>query len=469
MSTTRITSSSASRVEVTGVSAKDSVKEYSAILAKNAAIPMTSGTADQKAELAIEASAVFAAGLGKLPKGELHGAIMAADVTSDNLGVLTGALAMQATLPALLRENPLLSTITTDFSAEPGLYGRTDNTRIVLKPAVQTYNSANGTDGRPLGWTTASEARSVDVPVTLDNYYGVPIVFGVTTLASTGRKLFEESAPQAIQAMGDYAVDLLGALITPANFNAFVGTSLAAGATTDGSKTVTVTSTASAFPGATITGTGIPAGTFIKAVVDATTLTLSKAATADGTGLTLTISGQGVIANAYVSYARAFADFSVADLDLIAAAFDTNNVPMRDRFAILSSSYYRKLGGDSQINALLQGTGNAQYLTERKLPMISNFELQNSPWMPSSSNRVGFCGHRASLVIKTRLPQDLTGALPGTSMPGTVATITDPSTGLSLALVSYYNMQGGFAEWRPEVMAGVAVGDRRTGLVLTSQ
>lgn len=468
----RITSSTPShesRVTVSGIAAKDAIGAYGAVLAKNKAIPFSAATAEEKAKLAQEAAGIFAADLSKMPKGDLHGAIMAADVSSDSLGVLTGALAMQATLPALLRENPVLSAITTDFSAEPGQFNQTANTRIVLKPAVQTYDATIGSNGRPNGWTTASEARTVDAPVTLDQYYSVPIVFGVTTLASTGRKLFDEQAPQAIQAMGDYAVDLLSALMTAANFNAFKGTSLAAGATTDGSKTVTCTSTANAFVGAELTGTGIPTGTIVKAVVDGTTLTLSKAATATATGLTFTLSGQGAIPNAYTTYARAYADFSVADLDLLAAAFDTNKVPMRDRIAILAPTFYRKLGSDSQINALLQGTGNAQYLTERKLPMISNFELMNSPWMPSSSYRVGFAGHRASLVFKSRLPLDLQNALPGTPMPGTVATITDPGTGLSMALVSYYDMQGGFAEWRPEIMAGVAVGDRRTGLVLTSQ
>lgn len=465
----RITSSAASHVQVTGVAAKDAVAAYGAIVAKNKALPFSAATAGEKANLAAEAAAIFAADLGKLPKGDLHSAILAADSTSDNLGVLTGALAMQASLPALLRSNPILSMITTDFSADPGQFNQTANTRIVLKPAVQSYVATPGADGRPQGWTITSPARTVDVPVTIDQYYAVPIVFGITDLASTGRDLFTEQAPQAIQAMGDYAVDLISALMTAANFNAFKGTTLAAGATTNGSKTVTVTSTANAFVGAEISGTGIPTGAFIKAVVDGTTLTLNKAATADGTGLTLTLSGQGAVPDAYTTYARAFADFGVQDLDKIAAAFDNNKVPMRDRFAVLASTYYRKLGSDSQINALLQGTGNAAYLTERKLPMISNFELQNSPWMPSSSNRVGFAGHKASFVFKTRLPQDLSNALPGTAMPGSVATITDPSTGLSLALVSYYNMQAGYAEWRPELMAGVAVGDRRTGLVLTSE
>jgi hypothetical protein len=256
--------------------------------------------------------------------------------------------------------------------------------------------------------------------------------------------------------------------MTAANFNAYVGTSLAAGATTSGSATVTVTSTAAAFKGQRISGTGIPANTIIAEVVNGTTLTLSKNATATNTGLTLTITGEGTIPTAYATYVKALASFAVADLDAVAAAFDMNNVPMKGRFAMLNSAYYRKLGSDAQVNALMQGTGNASYLTERKLPMMSNFELMNAPYMPSSSNRTGFAGHKASLVLRTRLPMDLTQALPGTSVPGSVVTVTDPTSGLAMALVSYYNLQAGYAEWRPEVMAGVAVGDRRTGLVVTS-
>lgn len=452
-------------VQVTGTAAKDAVLAYSALLAKNRALPLTAATAEEKARLAADAAGIFAADLHKV---DLAGAIMAADSTSDNLGVLTGALAMQAALPALLRTKPLLGAVSTDFSAEPGLYGRTDNTRIVLRPAVQTYNASPGADGRPIGWGTASDARTVDVPVTLDQYFSVPIVFGVTTIGATGRKLFDEQAPQAISAMGDYLINLLTANITAANFNAYAGTALAGGATTSGSKQITVTSTATAFPGAEITGAGIPAGTFIKEVTNGTTLQLSKNATATATGLALTISGQGVVTSTLGTYVKALAAFAVADLDSLAAAMDNNNVPLDGRLAILRPDYYRKLGSDAAVNALMQGTGDASYLSERKLPRISNFELFNAAYMPTGANRQGFVGHKAALVAKTRLPMDLSTAIPGTSAPGSVATITDPATGISMALVSYYNMQGGFAEWRPELMAGVAVGDRRAGLVITS-
>jgi hypothetical protein len=50
-----------------------------------------------------------------------------------------------------------------------------------------------------------------------------------------------------------------------------------------------------------------------------------------------------------------------------------------------------------------------------------------------------------------------------------VTTITDPDTMISLMLVQYISLQGGWAEWRPEVILGCAAGDTRAGLVITSQ
>ena len=80
----------------------------------------------------------------------------------------------------------------------PGLLNQTEVTRVVLKPAVQTYNTALDSGGRPSGWNTVSPAQTVDVPITLDEYVGVPIVFGNDILASTFRKLFNEITPQAL-------------------------------------------------------------------------------------------------------------------------------------------------------------------------------------------------------------------------------------------------------------------------------
>jgi hypothetical protein len=468
----RLTTPANSRLEVTGISANEAIRSYGAVVAKNAAIPLSHATAAQKGELAREAAAIFAADISKNPvilDMSMDQAIKAADYSDavGSVGLLSGSLVLQRALPLMLTNNPMIGAVSTDFSDEPGLLNQTQNTRILLKPAVQTYDATLDTGGRPKGWVTASPAQSVDVPVTLSDYVGIPLVFGISTLASTTRRLFDESAPLAVAALGDYCTSKLSALMTAANFVAYKGTSIGSGATTSGSKSITFASTTIVFPGQAISGTGIPSGTYIASVESATAATLTQKATATGSALTFTLNNSKV-PTTYTTFVKALASWTVAELDNLAAAFDANDVPMTDRFAALSPAYYRKLGGDSNVLALMQGTGDSSYLTDRRLPKMSNFELMNSPWMPSASNQTGFAGHKAALVLKTRLPQDLTGSLPGVSAPGSVTTITDPSTGLTMSLVQYFNLQGNYAEWRPEIMLGAAVGDRRAGLVITS-
>jgi hypothetical protein len=120
--------------------------------------------------------------------------------------------------------------------------------------------------------------------------------------------------------------------------------------------------------------------------------------------------------------------------------------------------------------------GAADFLTEAKLPKLSGFAPYKAPYLPSSvtsggstqNNIVGFAFQKAGAIVKSRLPQDFSQAL-GVMIPGSVTTITDPDTLISLMLVQYVNLQQNYAEWRPEVMLGVAAGDTRAGLILTSQ
>ncbi|RYG95690.1 MAG: hypothetical protein EON58_13640, partial [Alphaproteobacteria bacterium] len=457
-------------LKVTAESPNHVMKAYGALVAKNATIRLDERNARAKTELANEAAAIFAADIANNPLimgMPMSKAIAAADFTDPNgsLGLLSGTLVMQQTLPLMLSHHPLLSSITTDFSAEVGQLNQTAVTRIVLKPPVQTYDPTQGTDSRPLGWKIASPSQTVDVPVTLSDYVGVPLVFGAGTLNATPRKLFDESVPLAVNALGEYATDKISALMTAANFNAYKGNSAASGVTTSGSPNITVTSTANMYPGQAISGTGIPDGTYILSVDSGTAATLTRKATASNSGLTFTLNGGRVPTN-YSSYVKALNDWGVASLDEIAGAFDLNKLPMDGRFAALLPSYYRKLGSDAAINALMQATGDPTYLTERRLPKVSSFEMHNSAWMPQSGNRVGFAGHKGSFVLKTRLPADLASFLP-VSQSASI-TITDPSSGLSMLLVQYADLKSNYVEWRPEMILGAAPGDRRCGMVITS-
>lgn len=464
-----LTGRMATGVQITDEAPAAKLKAFAQVICRNAAVRLTPESAKEKGKLGRDAAAIFAADIERdttLSGMTVEDAIKAADVSDDQVGLLAGTLVLQRALPLLQFEYPVLGAITTDFSDAPGLYGQTETTRIILKPAVQAYNPAVDASGRPKGWDTTSPAQSVDVNVTLDAHVGVPIVFGVQTLAKTVRNLFAETAPMATYALGGYAVEKIAALLTAANFNAYAATTATSGATTDGSTTVTVASTSGMYPGQAIAGTGIPANTYVRSITNSTTAVLTQAATATDTGLTFTLGG-GKVPTTYATYAKAKADFNMAALGDIKAAFDANEVPMQDRFALLNAAYHARLAQDSNFNTFFAATRKPEVITEGQLPRLQGINPLEAPWLSGANNRVGFAGHKASLILKSRLPQDFTSAV-GAMTPGSVTTVTAPG-GISVLLVQYVSLRENYAEWRPEVMLGAAVGDRRCGLLLTSQ
>ncbi len=242
------------RLSVVAESSKAIIGAFHDCIKQNAAIRLSPETARRKGQLAREAAAIFAKDIEKndvMAGMTVDEMIVAADVTDTSVGVLAGTLVLQRALPVLQFEYPVLSSVTTDFSDMPGLYKQTETTRIVVKPAVQTYDTTTDSTGRPKGWSTVSPAQTVDVSVTLNEYIGVPIVFGTDTLAKTMRALFEETAPQAIYALGGYFVKKLAALFTSAHYNAYAGTAVTAVTTVSGSASVTVTTgdTTQMYPG----------------------------------------------------------------------------------------------------------------------------------------------------------------------------------------------------------------------------
>lgn len=347
--------------------------------------------------------------------------LKAADYTDNNdptnvLGVLSGTLVLQRTLPNFKYKYPELMSMTTDFSDTPGLYKQTETTRYVTQPAVQLYNPATDGTGRPLGWNTVSPATTTDVSMTLTDYIAVPINIGNNLLGATTRRLFDEQSELAIAAIAGYFTNMVTNLFTAANYNSF--------------------------------------------------------ANANG----------GTVPTAYPTYAKGLQDFGFNDLNLLDAAFTSIKAPEDDRTILLNPQYYAKLRNDPLMAYYFMGSGGRDaagaggWVTEAKLPKLSGFAPYKAGYMPASApstvptqqNICGFAFQKAAIILKSRLPQDFTQAL-GVMIPGSVTTITDPDTKISIMLVQYVSLQGGWAEWRPEVMLGVAKGDPRGGLVMTTQ
>lgn len=335
--------------------------------------------------------------------------IMGADNADLNLGTLTGTLVVQRSLPLFKFNFPILSTLYSDFSATAGVYLQSEMTRIVVVPAVLQYDGTAGTDGRPKGFINVQPAITLDVPIKLDSYIGIPIVFSSGILAATIRRLFDEQGPAAIYAMAKYYVGKLTALLTPANFN--------------------------------------------------------------GYALVSEADAQGVVKVpvAYPTYPISRKNFNMDAIDDLEAIFDQNEVPTQDRGILLNASYYGRLRSDPRLALFFAAARAPEIVEQGKLPAsLDGFVPIRAPWLPAANNLTGFAYQKAAIILKQRLPTDFTEAL-GVMVPGSVTTIVDPDSGLSCLLVQYVNLQQNYAEWRLETLLGASVGDKRGGLLITSQ
>ena len=174
------------------------------------------------------------------------------------------------------------------------------------------------------------------------------------------------------------------------------------------------------------------------------------------------------VPDSYVSYAVAQKQFSMDAIDDLEAILDNNEVPASDRGILLSAKYYGQLRRDPRLGLFFAATREPRIVEEGTLPArLDGFEPFRAPWLPTTNNLVGFAFHKAAIILKQRLPSDFTTAL-NVMIPGRVTTIVDPDSGLSCLLVQYLNLTRNFAEWRLESLLGVAVGDKRGGLCITS-
>ncbi len=381
------------------------LKAYAALEAKNTGVHDLSVIGfKQKGDHAREMAALYARDIMPRWNEFRDMPLMAADVTDTNLGTLSGTLVAQRTLQLFKLAFPVISRVFTDFSDTPVQFKQTEATRIVIVPAVQTYSTAADSSGRPQGWVVQSAAQTKDVLITLDEHIGIPIVFDANTLASTIRRLFDEQAPAASYALAKYFVEKIYKLFTLANYNAY----------------------------AAINGALVPA--------------------------------------AYASYPVGLNDFARSTLAKIAAIFNPNLVPISDRIVLLRSDYYEQLATDPSLVTFFAGQQKPEIVTENALPKLAGFEPIEAPNLGApnvTANLAGMALHKAAVIAKSRLSNDYTQALPGSSY-GSVTTITDPDIGISVVLVQYVNHTGGYAEWRIQVMLGAAVGDNRGGLCIVS-
>jgi hypothetical protein len=174
-----------------------------------------------------------------------------------------------------------------------------------------------------------------------------------------------------------------------------------------------------------------------------------------------------IAANFANTTTKALANFARADMTAMAKALFNRNVAPMGRFALLNPDYYEKLMGDSAL-VNLAAYQKPEVITAYTLPPVAGFNVIQSVSLPGTGNLTGFAGSADALAIATRLPNNYSDVLPGTAGAGSVSTVTNPDTGLSVMLVQYVDHKLGSAFWRIALQYGVAVGNAASGQRLIS-
>jgi Mu-like prophage I protein len=149
------------------------------------------------------------------------------------------------------------------------------------------------------------------------------------------------------------------------------------------------------------------------------------------------------------------------DIQLAKAALNKRGVPQKIRTLLVNSDALATLFSDTGILNLAAYQKPA-IIEQGVIANVAGFDIVEAPNLVTTGNQTAFGFSPDALVLATRVPNDYTTALPGSSY-GNVSVITNPDTGLSLQSVQYVNHQTGKANLRYAVMYGVAVGQASSG------
>jgi len=132
------------------------------------------------------------------------------------------------------------------------------------------------------------------------------------------------------------------------------------------------------------------------------------------------------------------ATFSYASVVSAGITLNNNNVPQHDRYAVLAPSYYGRLLNDSTIVANAQISG--EQARTAGIGSVAGFNINMYSAVPSNSITLGgFFAQREALLIAARVPEIPTNV----PIPGTIDTVTEPRTGLSIQIREAYNVFSG--------------------------
>ena len=145
-------------------------------------------------------------------------------------------------------------------------------------------------------------------------------------------------------------------------------------------------------------------------------------------------------------------NFGADDVATLAGDLTTLNVPKDERALIIKPAYYASLAQDNAIQASYASTLDDS-IRNHSVPRVHGFNVYEYSDIPSNSqNLEGFaCGPEALLIAARQpaIPQNWSGA---------VESVTDPDSGLTLQLRSWYEGKDGKQMITATTIFGVLVG-----------
>lgn len=146
------------------------------------------------------------------------------------------------------------------------------------------------------------------------------------------------------------------------------------------------------------------------------------------------------------------ANFDADDLADIAATLTGVFVPEDSRFAILKPAYFGSLGKDASLQSATN-YGSNSVIKDNLIPRVHGFDIHEYASIPANGEALeGILGNAQGLLIAARVP-----AVP-TDFPGSIETVTDPATGLTLQFREWYAPELGAHKLSVGVIYGVQVG-----------
>ena len=145
--------------------------------------------------------------------------------------------------------------------------------------------------------------------------------------------------------------------------------------------------------------------------------------------------------------------------------------PMANRFCLSNSDYQQNLIQDPSLVSLAVFQMK-ELITQSTLPPIAGFQPYEAPNLPatafSGKTLQAFFGHKSSLLVQSRIPNDWSTVLGASSGYGMASIVTNADTGISALLVQYSNPRSAYAEYRLAWMYGVAAGQQQGGVPVTN-